>query len=50
MRKMRRGVGGVRSVATGGWSVHSVESDLCSVWCQVVVLGMSNVMDVEFAV
>ena len=34
---------GVRSVATGGWSVHGVDCNVCSVWFSLVVFSMLNV-------
>ena len=34
---------GVRSVATGRWSVHGVDSNVCSVWFSLVVFRMLNV-------
>ena len=34
---------GVRSVATGGWSVHGVDCNVCSVWFSFVVFSMLDV-------
>ena len=34
---------GVRSVATGGWSVHGVDCNVCSVWFSLVVFSLLNV-------